>query len=473
MPKGAPEIRLDSRPETTTDVMRFDLARISPNVTRTPQGFLKAPAFVTKAGVFEYRRADGKTVRELRPEEEVFHEDSLATIANAPITRDHPKAGYVTPDNARELSIGHLTESVSRSDTRVATTAIVSDAAAIKDVHSGDLREFSMGYKCNVEWTAGEHPKFGRYDCIQRNIRYNHAAMGGQSWGRAGEDIALRMDSEDAVQRADAMTALEHYVRQQMDLKGLRETDAPFEGFGLMMILGGFEPTKRSDLAKLAAWLGVDVDTLIALVPESERADSNPEHGRKPMDEIKLTIGGVEFTVPKAAGQAFQAEMTRKDSRIAELEADAEKAQGRFDAQAEELKKANEKVTELEDGSRLDSAVNERVELISKAKTVLGADADVKGTKREIMETVLKKDNADLDLSKRSDDYVEARFDSLVESWDGDKANSSSLDANRRAAHDASKGGGGDDRHDSKAAHQRFTERSRDAWKQPLAVSKA
>lgn len=466
-----PELRLDSgpQPRVTEDVRRFDLARLSPKATRTPQGFLKAPAFVTRAGVFEYRRTDGTVIRELRPKEEVFCSDSLATVANAPITRDHPKAGYVSPDNAKELSIGFLGESVTREDGgKVGATAIIMDAAAISDVARGELREFSMGYKCSIEWAEGEDPKHGRYDCIQRNIRYNHAAMGGISWGRAGPEVSLRLDSDDAV-RCDAETALEHYVRQQMELKDLREADAPFERFELAYILGGWEPVKRADLEKLAKWLGVETKTLIALVPEADRADKKEPR----METIKITIGGVEFEVPKAAGQAMTAELGRRDSRISELETAAETQSGRFDAQAEELKAAKAKITELEDPARFDSAVETRSSLVANARKVLGEDAEVKGTDREIMEAALRKDNADLELSERSDDYVRARFDSLIEGWTPDQRSSSDLNANRRAAHQAGTGGGADkNRQDAEKARQDFREESTAAWQKPLSVSK-
>ena len=472
MPLAPPSVlRLDSSPSVTEDVRRFDLARIRPQVKRTPQGFLQAPAFVTRAGVLEYRRADGRTVRELRPEAEVFHEDSLATLAHAPITQDHPKGGYVTPENAKALSIGHLTEKVSRSDGKVAATAIIVDKAAIEGVVRGDLREFSMGYQCAVENTSGVDPVHGRYDAIQRNIRYNHAALGGVSWGRAGEEIAIRMDKDDAVQvlRADAQTALELFVRDQMSLQNLKEPDAPFEPWELFSLVSLWEPAKRADLQKLATWLGVDLETLIALVPDEKRSDANPRSAS--METITITIGGVEFTVPKNAGQAFQAHTQRQDAKIQELETGAEQASGRFDAQATELATAKTKIEELEDVSRFDTAVDARVELVAKAQTFLGAEAKIEGSRREVMESVLRKDNADLDLTDKSDDYVEARFDALVDAGPtGGPADKSTLLRNRQAAA-AAAAAGGKDRLDSKAAKDGFEKKSQDAWKTPLAAS--
>lgn len=449
-------IRFDKK-DVSEDVMRFDLARISPRVTTTPQGFMKAPAFVTKPGVFEYRRADGKMQRELRLPEDVFHEDSLATISNAPITRDHPSCGWVNADNARDLSIGHLSETVTREDNKVGAIAIITEKQAIQDVHKGDLREFSMGYKCKVEWTNGVHPEYGRYDCIQRNIRYNHAAMGGKSWGRAGEDVVLRLDSGAAIR---AQTAIEDYVRKQMALNEQSDKDMPSEFWG---ILGGWVYVKKAEVQKLADWLDEDFETLWSLIPESDRADSK---GVSTVETIKVTIGGVDFDVPKNAGQAFQAEMSRHDSQVKELKKENDQLQARFDSQTEELKQTKTKVEELSDESRFDSRVQEHLSLINKARKVLGDDAKIEGSSRSIMEAVLRHDNKDIDLEGKSEDYITARFDALIE-----RAPQSTKRANRRAIVNRMDSIPQDDVRDSDVKRQDSIKKSQDAWKQPLSTS--
>ena len=61
-----------------TSVLRFDRGEFK-TVEKTPQGFLKVPAYATRAGVFNYKTNDGKIIRELRSPEEVFHKDSLSS----------------------------------------------------------------------------------------------------------------------------------------------------------------------------------------------------------------------------------------------------------------------------------------------------------------------------------------------------------------------------------------------------------
>jgi hypothetical protein len=66
-------------------LFRLDFNGKSQNFSRTPQGFLRVKARLTKAGVFSY----GDT-KEYRPSEEIFKEDFLSSLKGAPITDLHP-----------------------------------------------------------------------------------------------------------------------------------------------------------------------------------------------------------------------------------------------------------------------------------------------------------------------------------------------------------------------------------------------
>lgn len=152
-------------------VRRYDAASLDKAVF-TPAGFLRAPAVLTRVGVFEYRRADGSVRRELRLPEEVFRPDSLASIGLAPITDDHPAEGFVTPENAKDLTVGHLGEDVRRDGDVVRATALIMDGEAIAKVKAG-RRQLSLGYICELDPTPGEW-NGQRYDAIQRDIVVNH-----------------------------------------------------------------------------------------------------------------------------------------------------------------------------------------------------------------------------------------------------------------------------------------------------------
>lgn len=158
---------------------------------RTPQGGLRVSAFVTRTGVFEYRRADGSIQRELRRPEQVFHADSLQTLEDAVLTDLHP--GKVTPKDYKKVAIGHV-RNPSQEDKFVKATVIVQDAAAITAVENKSRKELSCGYTCDMVMGSGEY-EGEKYDAEQINIRYNHVAIGPANWGRAGSAVALHLDS--------------------------------------------------------------------------------------------------------------------------------------------------------------------------------------------------------------------------------------------------------------------------------------
>lgn len=182
--------------ELTTGNLRLDLNGTVTGVRRTPQGGLIAPANLTRVGVFTYQTQDGKQVRELRLPEEVFKADSLATLAAAPLTVGHPQ--HVTPDNYREVNVGHVDGMPKQADRFVAADLRVMDRSTIERVEKKDLVEVSCGYTCDIEPSSGE---WGgeKYDAIQRNIQYNHVALGPRDWGRAGNEVKIRLDSGYAI----------------------------------------------------------------------------------------------------------------------------------------------------------------------------------------------------------------------------------------------------------------------------------
>src|SRR5678816_1356476 len=81
--------RCDDSSERATRSLRFDVGVIG-KLEKTPTGGVRVPARVTRTGVFPYMRADGSIQREYRPASEVFKADSLASLADAAVTVEHP-----------------------------------------------------------------------------------------------------------------------------------------------------------------------------------------------------------------------------------------------------------------------------------------------------------------------------------------------------------------------------------------------
>lgn len=177
-------------------VDRFDRGRTG-RIDRTPQGGVRVDAVLTRVGVFPYRNSDGTERREYRPPDEVMKADSVRTLAGAPVTRDH--VGMVDPKNWRQVSRGHVLGEPRSDDNRLEATLDVQDAELAEEVLGKKVREVSCGYRCRLDWTPGETPDGQKYDAVQRDITYNHVALGPRGWGRQGRDVALRLDSGAAV----------------------------------------------------------------------------------------------------------------------------------------------------------------------------------------------------------------------------------------------------------------------------------
>lgn len=159
---------------------------------KTDEGFLKGRAIVTNIGVFPYMQSDGSIRRELRLPEEVFDEESLATLKLKPISNGHPDV-MVDPLNVSDLQVGSLGDFIHTDAYHVSIPLVINGKDAIEEVMAGK-RSLSMGYKTDIEEESGVWMGVP-YDAIQTNIRYNHCAIVGK--GRAGDAVKMRLDSDE------------------------------------------------------------------------------------------------------------------------------------------------------------------------------------------------------------------------------------------------------------------------------------
>jgi hypothetical protein len=163
---------------------------------KTPEGFLKTDAVVTRVGIFKYRRVDGSIRRELRHPEDVFNIDSLSSLRMIPLVNGHPPEKRVTSETAKKYQIGFTGENVRPDDDTVRIPITVTDESAIDEIENKGKRQLSCGYDVDLIKQDGEY-NGERYDCIQTNIRYNHLALVNKA--RAGEVASIKLDGEDAI----------------------------------------------------------------------------------------------------------------------------------------------------------------------------------------------------------------------------------------------------------------------------------
>jgi hypothetical protein len=210
-------------------VQRRDLSEIPKRgIERLPSGAVRISATPTRIGVFLYPDpATGEMYGELRPPEEVFSPDSMASLRGVALTELHPPDD-VTPDNWRERSRGHVCDDVRAAGANLDASVVVADAGAIGKIDRGEIRELSCGYTCAVEyheertWTDGS-----KYRATQRGIRYNHLALLPLGHARGGPQVRLHLDGLDPGQKDD--NDVKHLFQLSDDRRKIRVADKAYD----------------------------------------------------------------------------------------------------------------------------------------------------------------------------------------------------------------------------------------------------
>lgn len=335
-------------------VRRFDRASFSKAV-KLDNGMLKAPARLTRVGVFEYRTPSGQVIRELRLPEEVFNADSMSSFELVPLTDDHPteNEGEVTADNAKRLSVGSV--GAARQDGRfLAATLMVTDANVVAKMANGK-QELSCGYFCDREaapagatWKDPETNQEIPYDFIQRNIRGNHVAVVDR--GRAGPEVRVQLDSADAVQ----------------------------------------------------VQLG-----------EGESLSPNQPNEVPAME--KIVIDGLDLEVSPTVKQALAKQAKATEEALAAAKVESDKHAARADAAEAKAASLEKTLAEATDPAKLNAAVTARVALETAARAHLGNEAKLDGLDAQgVKRAVVAKLSPETKLDGKSADYVDALFDHLT-----------------------------------------------------------
>lgn len=253
-------------------VLRYDQASPLSKPVRLPNGFMRAEGYLTRSGIFVYRDAQGKTIRELRPPEEVMHPDSLASFGLMPVTNDHPSE-LLTADNAKEYQVGTVSESVVAEGDKVRAALMITDAQAIEAIDAGKS-ELSCGYTADVVQESGVW-QGQPYDAKQINIRGNHVAL--VDAGRAGPACSVRMDAAGAAQEIPMEEI-------KMELGGAQysvpadlaaEMVKMLEAKGLKPMMGDAKPDASAEIAAVKADAQRKLDQLQARVDALQSVDAS------------------------------------------------------------------------------------------------------------------------------------------------------------------------------------------------------
>jgi hypothetical protein len=349
-------------PQGWKPAVRVDVGKLR-KAERTPSGGVRVPGAVARAGVLEYRRADGSTVRELVLPEEVRRLESLRSLRDAVVTVGHPDGGLrlVTPETFRRDSVGHVSGEPRADGDLVLADLAVLDADTVRRIDAGELVEISAGYRVWIDPTPGIW-QGQRYDQVQRNREYNHVALLPPGGGRAGATVSLRLDGE-----GDA--AVE--VRGDESTVPNRITPAP-------------APEMRADAMKTQRIDGIEYEIgTPSWAQACERRDTAAAEERAALDKRAKEAETANATQTARADAA--------EKRVKELEAELEPA-------------------------RLDARVATRTALLERVRPVLGADVKLDGKgELDVMQLALEKlepgFKADAIPEAQRETYVRARFD--------------------------------------------------------------
>ena len=288
----------------------------------------------------------------LRHPDDVFAADSLATLRAAPVVDLHP-AQPVTAENFKALSVGHVHDDVRADGALVAGTVTVNDAAEVALIEAKERRELSCGYTCTIESGAGEY--LGeRYDQRQRDIRYNHVGLGPVGWGRAGSEVALRLDG----------AAVQVSVRDRAAGETMKKLKVRGREFNL------------------------DADEEVAAAQGA-------------VDQSQMQSDGELGAIKAALMDALQ-KLASYEAKAAASEA-AESATGKPDVTEDNVPEAV-----------ADALVSKRIALHEDARKVLGSDAKLSGSVDAIRRQVIAKVLPSVKLDGLSGDAVVGMFTACI-----------------------------------------------------------
>lgn len=388
---------------------RFDRGAISPNWEKTPDGFLRVHGTFSRTGCLSYKRADGSTQVEYRPEEEVAHRDSILSLGGLPVTHEHPPE-LLTPANTRQYQRGSTGTEVVYDNGFVKGVVILTDAELIAAVERGDARELSIGYRVQIDRTPGVTATGERYDAIQRRIVGNHLAVTKE--GRSGSEVRLHMDSAFSIDPPPSPPSPPPLEAHEMTTAVAALSSATAT---LATALAGQSRSDGKQRSMLMQEMAMDMDPEDD--PDGDPEETSEEEGMEPEVMRKPKK-------PMARRRRSDSVVSRQEyERVVNALADSERAHqtdlGRMDAISERLAELEADLDKRLDSSEicLDALVTEKLELLERANELAGERIDHSGlsTRQLQLEAMQKSGVAIERFDSKSDEYVAAAFDTYCD----------------------------------------------------------
>lgn len=336
---------------------RYDTAPINKIEQDANTGFIHVNNVpIARVGVFPYLKADGSIEMEAKLPAELLADTTVKSADNKPVTDDHPEE-FVNQSNAKKYMKGFTASNAHVDNDTLRVDMTITDADLINEINQGK-QELSIGFETEIVPQKGEY-KGSVYDSVQKNIQINHVAV--VERGRAGHSVRLVGDSAEMVDE-------DIKKGNQMETTKVRLGD--------------------SDITVAIS----DADKLIKL-------DADNSEKEKKIADLKAKIADYKKQLDELQGDA---DSSKKNEEEAKAEKDA-------------LEKQLEKYKKKYEGDGLDQAIDSKINLIEQVKPYVGDSFDFKGkTDKDIKVATLKAIDDSIDLSDKSDDYINAYFDSTI-----------------------------------------------------------
>ena len=337
---------------------RYDTAPIDKVTQDAQTGFIHITDVpIARVGVFPYLKADNSVEMEAKLPTELLSDSTVSSADSKPVTNDHPTE-LVNQQNASKYMKGFTADNAHVDNDTLKVDMTITDADLISEINKGK-QELSIGFETEIIPEKGEY-KGVAYDSVQRNIQINHVAV--VEHGRAGHSVRLIGDSAKMVQQ------------DNVDKKGKQ-----------------MDTTKvRLDGADVTVATG-DADKIIKL-------DADNSEKEKKINDLKAQIKDLQDQLAKLQGDDEEAKKN------------ADKAQAKADAAEKELEDLKKKYS----GDAMDKAVGARIELINKVKPYVGDSYEFNGkSEKQLKLDAIKALDDSVDLTDKSDDYIDAYFDSM------------------------------------------------------------
>ncbi len=333
----------------------LDFAPFSNLDSRDANGFMRVSATVTAPGVYAYVR-DGKLRHEFKPPSEIFAPLHMESVHGAVVTNEHPAGAVaVTPANSKQFQRGHSMSAPTKTADGLDVDLVVTDQALIDDAESGRKTGVSLGMRNTFAHTPGvwTAPDGSKhpYEVIQTNMVTNHIAI----------------------------VSTPRVTSAQLHLDSLEQ--------------------------------------------------DGPQDNHTMENQGTLTIDGADFEIDANVAKVAMASLARKDSELKALQAKLDEATTSYDSltvekdrlaaerdTAQAASDGFEEKLKTADAVDINVLVTERLAFLDRAKQVLPSDKYDEAKLKSNMDIMrLTCDSLKIDLTDKSDAYIEARFDGLVD----------------------------------------------------------